>query len=354
MNIDALKPLMDSGVINEATKDAIQEAWNSKLKELQTSIRTEIREEFADRYEHDKDVMVKTLDKMVAETLTKEVEQIKSERNDIAKLKLNTVKEMREAAEKFNKFATRALAEELAEFSTERKKNNEHQDKLERFVMSSLAEEINEFSEDKQALRETRTKLVAEAKNELNKLKSKFVQRSGNAVSKIVSETLNHEITQLYSDIKIARENNFGRKIYEAFASEFENTYLNENEEVNKIKNELAESKKLIKEKTQLLEGNQNDLRRLRNEVERKKVISELLDPLVKEKKEVMSQLLEGVQTNRLKVVFDKYLPSVLNESGSKTKKLDTLTESTGNRNTKVVPIDDTDLSEIKRLAGLQ
>ena len=37
------------------------------------------------------------------------------------RLKIATVQEMRQAAKKFNAFATRALAEELAEFAQERK-----------------------------------------------------------------------------------------------------------------------------------------------------------------------------------------------------------------------------------------
>jgi len=30
---DALKPLLDSGIVNEETKTEIQEAWESKLNE---------------------------------------------------------------------------------------------------------------------------------------------------------------------------------------------------------------------------------------------------------------------------------------------------------------------------------
>jgi hypothetical protein len=359
----ALKPLFESGLVNEATRDAINAAWEGKVKELQTEIRTEIREEFAGRYEHDKEVMIKTLDKMVSETLTNEVEQIKAERNEIAKTKVATVKEMRSAAKKFNAFATRALAEELAEFAQERKKVTEHQNKLERFVMSALAEEINEFAEDKTALRETRVRLVSEAKNQLEQLKKKFVDRSSKAVSEIVSQTLNHEITQLHEDIKVARQNNFGRKIFEAFATEFTGTYLNENVEVKKLKAEkeaaetkLAESRKVISEKIKLVESKQREMKNLQNRANREQVLSELLAPLVKDKRAVMSELLEGVDTTRLRSAYDKYLPAVLNNNQKpivrEGKKL--LQESTGDK-TKVVPMtNENDLSEIKRLAGLQ
>ena len=364
MSLDALKPLFESGLLNEATREAVQTAWDSKLKEIQTQVRTEIREEFAGRYEHDKEVMVKTLDKMVSETLTKEVNNIKAERNEVAKLKLATVKEMRNAAKKFNSFATRALAEELAEFAQERNKSIAHQDKLERFVMSALAEEINEFSEDKQALRETRVRLVAEAKNQLSQLKEKFVKRSGDAVSKIVAETLNHEITQLHEDIKIARQNNFGRKIFEAFSTEFTGTYLNENAAVKELKaskelaeKKLAESRKQLVEKTQLIESKERDLKRIENRATRQQVLSELLTPLEKSKREVMSQLLESVQTGTLRSAYEKYLPAVLNNRQQPQVKQgrEVLHESTGDKTTnKVVPIEESDLSEIKRLAGLQ
>ena len=360
--LDALKPLLESGLVNETTRDAIQAAWESKLKDMQTEIRAEIREEFAGRYEHDKEVMVKTLDKMVSETLTGEVQKIKEERNQVAKLKIATVKEMKQAAAKFNKFATRALAEELAEFAQERSKQKAHSVKLERFVMSALAEEINEFAEDKQALRETRVRLIAEGKNQLAALKEKFIQRSAPAVSKIVSETLNHEIAQLHDDIKKARQNNFGRKIYEAFVTEFTGTYLNENVEVKKLKTtienlnkKLTESKSEIATKTQLVESKQKDLKRLQDRGQRDKVLSELLSPLDKNKREVMSQLLESVQTVQLRKAYDKYLPAVLNNREQKVVKTErnVLHESTGDKTNKVIPADESTLSDIKRLAGL-
>ena len=71
--LDAIKPLLDSGIINESTQTAISEAWETKLTEARETIRAELREEFAGRYEHDKSVMVEALDKMVTESLTAEI-----------------------------------------------------------------------------------------------------------------------------------------------------------------------------------------------------------------------------------------------------------------------------------------
>ena len=52
--LDVIKPLLDSDLINEETRAEITEAWELKLKEARESARNELREEFATKYEHDK------------------------------------------------------------------------------------------------------------------------------------------------------------------------------------------------------------------------------------------------------------------------------------------------------------
>ena len=70
---DAIKPLLESGLINEEIGQELNEAWDSKLVEAREQVRTELREEFAIRYEHDRIVMVEALDKMVTEGLSSEI-----------------------------------------------------------------------------------------------------------------------------------------------------------------------------------------------------------------------------------------------------------------------------------------
>ena len=82
--LDALKPLLDSDLINEDAKAEINEAWESKLVEAKEQARAELREEFAQRYEHDKQVMVEALDRMVTEGLAAELEQVKAEKQSLA------------------------------------------------------------------------------------------------------------------------------------------------------------------------------------------------------------------------------------------------------------------------------
>ena len=84
--------------------------------------------------------------------------------------------------------------------------------------------------------------------------------------------------------------------------------------------------------------------------------MDELLSPLNDEKREIMTNLLENVQTSRLKNAFEKYLPAVISETKG-IKKAKSLTEQTGNKSAKVVDKATNDANsnviDLKRLAGL-
>jgi len=73
-----------------------------------------------------------------------------------------------------------------------------------------------------------------------------------------------------------------------------------------------------------------------------------------------MVQLLENVQTDKMKSAYEKYLPAVLNNSvAPKAEKSKVLAESrvevTGDKTAKVnVEQDHNNVVEIKRLAGLK
>jgi hypothetical protein len=356
---DALKNMLDNGVLTEDAKSAINEAWEKQLNEARESVRVEIREEFANRYEHDKGVMVKALDKMVTETLKKEIVEFQHDKKALTEQRVKFATEMKSKGSNFDKFLTKRLAEEILEFRKDQKQVKESQNRLESFVFKQLAKEIKEFAVDKRAVVDTKVKLVSEAKAQLNSLKKAFVARSGKAVKEAVTSHLKKELSQLREDIDVAKRNSFGRKIFEAFASEFSTSQLNENAELRKLTDvvaktnaKLAQAQKAVTEKQAVLESREKQIRKLAENQERGNVMNELLDSLNKEKRVVMSELLEGVKTNSLRSAFDKYLPSVLNSR--QVQKASVLTESkkvvTGNKTAKA---NEDNIIDIKRLAGL-
>jgi len=371
--LDAIKPLLDNGIINEDTREAISEAWEARITEAKEQVRAELREEFAQRYQHDKQVMVEALDKMVTESLTAELQEFADEKKQLAEDRVAFKRTMVESAGKFNNFMTAKLAEEIKELRADRKVYEQAISKLEAFTIRALAEEIQEFEQDKRAVVETKVRLVAEGKAKLAELQQKFVAQSAAAVKEAVTTSLESELTQLKEDIQIARENMFGRRLFEAFASEFAVTHLNENKEVAKLQGtveslsqKLSEAVQKIEEKNVLVESKEREVRIIKESAERKERLADMLKPLNKEKSAIMRDLLESVQTDKLQSAYEKYLPAVLNNSAVKpvAEKSVMLAESrqvvTGDKTAKtaVESSDKLDVMsnvfEMKRLAGLK
>jgi len=363
--LDIIKPLLDSDLINEETRSEITEAWEAKMTEAREQVRAELREEFAQRYEHDKTVMVEALDRMVTEGLAVELQQVQAEKQSLAEDRVKFQAKMKESSTKFNDFMVTKLAEEIGELRKDRKMHTESLSKLENFVVHALAGEIQEFARDKRDVVETKVRLVREARRTLESLKAKFVTESAKKMSGAVSQHLRAELGQLREDIQVARENNFGRRIFEAYAAEFGATHLNEKAEVRKLHdiisekdNKLSEAIKLTQRAKVLVESKEREIRMIRESNERESTMELLLAPLNKEKQAVMRNLLESVQTSRLKNAFEKYLPAVLEDRSVRAPKV--ITESysteTGDKSVRVQEEDqiaESNVIDLKRLAGL-
>ena len=364
--LDAIKPLLDSELLSEEAQQEITEAWESKLNEAREQVRAELREEFAQRYEHDKTVMVEALDRMVTEGLVAELEQVKAEKQALAEDRVKFQSKMKENSTKFNDFMVTKLAEEIGELRKDRKMHTEGVQKLEQFVVHALAREIQEFATDKQDVVNTKVRLVREARKQLETLKARFVTESAKKMSNAVSTHLKAELGQLQEDIKVARENNFGRRIFEAYATEFGATHLNEKQEVRKLHDiiaakdeKLSEAIRFTQKAKVLVESKEREIRMIKESNERETAMEELLAPLNSEKQEVMRNLLESVQTKRLAGAFEKYLPAVLEDRSVKTKSVitETVSVATGDKSARSPDADQVEqrsnVIDLKRLAGL-
>ena len=91
--------------------------------------------------------------------------------------------------------------------------------------------------------------------------------------------------------------------------------------------------------------------------VKRKDTINDMVAPLSKDQREIMVDLLESVQTAKLRSAFDKYLPAVIDGKGPAKKKavLAEGKEVTGNReqSNDIKADADNNVVDLKRLAGL-
>jgi len=361
--LDIVKQLFENNVISEEIKSEIESSWNSKIQETRDQMTAELREEFAQKYEHDKSALVEALDKMVGDRLQVELAELAEDRNQLIEAKAKYAKKMKGDSEKMKEFVLRQLATELKELHEDRKSVAENVSKLESFIVNALAKEISEFHTDKKDLVDTKVKLVRENKEKFEAVKAEFISKASKLVENVVTSKLTAEMTQLKEDIEAARKNDFGRRIFESFASEYASSHLNEKSETAKLlklvkqtEAQLEEAVKAVQEKEQILESKDREIRVVKGVAQRDKIMSELLNPLTGDKKTVMSQLLESVQTEKLDMAFDKYLPAVMAGDAPKKKALTEGKEVTGNKEAQQLSSGEktADILHIRKLAGLK
>ena len=362
--LDALKSLFENNVISEEIKESIEAAFENRINEARQEVATQLREEFAQKYEHDKNTMIEAVDRMISEQLAGEIVEFADDRNQLAEMKVKYAKKMKKDAEVMKEFVTRQLAQEVRELHEDQVTMANKFGKLEQFVVEALAQEITEFMQDKRDLAETKVRLVREGREEIKKVKQEFVTRAAKMVEGVVESGLRSEITSLKEDIEAARRQDFGRKLFEAFAQEYQSSYLNEKSETAKLlkvidlkDQAMQEAAQAVVKTEQILESKEVEIRTLKESQTRKQIMSELLAPLSSEQREIMNELMESVKTERLNESFDKYLPAVI--AGKAPQKKQALVEAkeiTGNKisNNQNSSESESNIVDIRRLAGLK
>ena len=363
--LEALKTLFENNVVSEEIKESIEQAWEQRIVENREQVAQQLREEFAQKYEHDKNTMVEAVDRMISEQLATELSEFVEDRRHLAEMKVKFARKMSESAVVMNKFVTRQLASEVKELHEDQMSMANKFGTLEHFVVEALAQEIAEFYKDKQDVAESKVRLIREGRQEIKRVKQEFVKRAAVMVENVVGSTLNAEITSLKEDIESARRTDFGRKLFEAFAAEYQSSYLNEKSETAKLlkvidMKDLAikEAAKAVITAEKILESKQAEIIALKESQERKAIMSELLSPLNAEQRSIMGELMTSVKTSKLNESFEKYLPAVISgkQAPQKRQALVEAKEITGNKNisnTNRSSEDESNIIDIRRLAGL-
>jgi hypothetical protein len=379
--LDFVKQLFESNVISEETKSEIEQTWQQRVQEnreqvteeLREQVTAQLREEFAQKYEHDKAAMAEAVENMIADRLIAELSEFAEDRQGLIEARAKYVAKMKTDAGMLESFVLKNLQKELAELHEDRKSVADNMAKLESFIVDALAKEIAEFHSDKKDLAETKVRLIKESREKFETLRTSFIKKSAKVVENAITNGIKTELTQLREDIESARRNDFGRRLFESFASEYAASYLNEKSETAKLMKivkqkeaELNEAAKVVAETQKIVESKETQLKIARDLAERKEVMSELLGPLNGDKRSVMRELLESVQTEKLVSAYEKYLPAVMD--GATTQKKQALTEAaepapsqqkevvTGDKQAQQIGGEEksAEIFDIRRLAGLK
>jgi negative regulator of replication initiation len=185
-----------------------------------------------------------------------------------------------------------------------------------------------------------------------------------------------------------ARKNNFGRKLFEQYATEFMVSFYSESKEIKKLNEALAsqaaklnEAQSKVGEQQKFVEAANRKVKLAEEKATRVVEMNRLMAPLDKSKRKVMEGLLESTKTEGLSEAFNRFLPHVINGSSKSssaptpaTRSVNVLNENkpiiekktvievTGNKTNKlsesvkadeVNSTDKADILNLRRLAGL-
>jgi len=365
--MSTIKELFGTEVLSEEVTSQLQEAWDVKVQQLHEQVEANLREEFSQRYEHDKGLIVSAADKMISEAIRKEMEEFAQDKRAVVESRVAYKKQIREHAKMLNNFVMQAMAKEIKELREDRSSQKKNFEKLEEFALRKLSSELKELREDEQKLVQARVDLVKEGRQVIAQAKAKFIKEAATKAEKLLSESLRSEITQLREDIQVSRENAFGRKIMEAFAGEFMASGFADGTQVKKLSNTIAdlttrlnETANAVTTKEAELAQAQQKIRIAEDAVKRQAIMQELVAPLGKEKRGIMEDLLKTTSTIQLRESYNKYLPAVLNETAVTPKGKTVISESTSSQKTGVTG-DKTssensapaDIISLRKLAGI-
>lgn len=286
---EILQQLLNNDLLSESTRTQISEQWASSVKQLKKSLReeveTDVRAELAAAWTTEREQLLDTLDKFMAESLEKELTELRAD------------------VERFRDHE----AEQAAKIVEMRKS-----------MAKTLGAEMEELVEN---------------------------------LDRFLSKELKRELTELREDLEIARQNHLGNKIFEAFRSTYETSFVDSkstqarlNATAVKLRESQAEVQRLQREKEAVL---------------RESKMQEVLQPLSGSAREQMALILKSVPTEQLAESYKRFIGRVLQEGSTQRATQTALSESTTVKTggeplqPTVVPKQSDALTEMKRIAGI-
>lgn len=196
-------------------------------------------------------------------------------------------------------------------------------------VKELVAAEVTELKED---IAKYRNLDITYAKK-LEEFKIQYTDKLRKGAKKLIETRVAAELTELRQDLLETQKLNFGKKIFEAYASEFETfgttPEVKELQKTNEnLAQELVESKKVI------------------DKMNREKVLEGLLSNLSGGKREIMKNILENVKTDKLATRYNEAIQSVLTEDKKVVNKKETVKETVNST------INDEEAARLRKLMG--
>jgi len=120
--LDIVKQLFENNVISEEIKSEIEAAWQSRIQENRDHVTATLREEFAQKYEHDKSAMVEAVEAMLTDRLQAELGELAEDRQGLIDARARYAQKMTQDSTAMESFVMNNLRKELAELHEDRQR----------------------------------------------------------------------------------------------------------------------------------------------------------------------------------------------------------------------------------------
>lgn len=239
-------------------------------------------------------------------------------------------------------------------------------DALDIQVTELVEAEMAELRQDISAFRDLEVEYagqLVEARRELAEQLDSDIHSLAVQLDEFITLKLTTEMDELKESIDDVRKNELGRKAFEMFAREYQNSFVNKTE----IEVKLAEANTaLASAKARLVESEAN-----LTAAARERKLEELLSPLAGKQRSVMETILKSIPTDKLDEGYNMFLSRVIKESKQSAQEEKVLAESAESKTTDNVVVNgdgpqdkpaivesvtvqkNPDLENMRRLAGL-
>jgi hypothetical protein len=228
-------------------------------------------------------------------------------------------------------------------------------EKVDGFVAEKLLEEIAELKADIEGFRDLQAEYAEKLVEEKHSMAAQLAEELDQLIDKMdafFELRLTEEMSELKEDLEVVKQNEFGRKMFEAFVTTYQTAYVDEKSVQSKLNATSA-----------MLEDAKSSIAKLeaaQAKMVRESKMEKILSSLSGKKREQMQFVLANVETSRLEEAYNHFIGRVLKEDESKEQPADkkVLNESTvvvtGDKTAPVVeskPVDK--FAQLRKLAGI-
>lgn len=351
---EILKKLLKDKVLSEDNMEAIKKSFQASLLEARAEVEKKVRSELAEQYEADKANIYKAMEQFLEQELAQHVAELREGVESVNKLKhtyATKAAALKEAAQKYVRDRLRMM---------------------EAVIDRVLKKELKELHESEVTNRKAYLKAINDKTAILETERQKFRQKGAAVLENIINVQVRKTMDELREDIKAAKQQNFGRELFESFYTTFRRQFFNSRKEFQGLVKELkearaettqvkAKARKALSEAKSRVDLAEAARKKVEEAVTRKTKIAKLLEGLRGQSHAQMKALLEATKTADLEKAFKKFLPEVAVKKAQdpKTRKLaETVVELKTGGNTPLVEAkktqDDDEIVEISRRAGVK